>query len=136
MIPTPSLLQAATPTQANDNGSVWLTLPFPPSVNNLFVNAGKRGRVKSSRYIMWLNDAGWELKSQRPAKMRGRVSVTICLCPIDKRLRDADNGAKALLDLLVKHGVIEGDDSRFVRKVSIEWVDVGAHCTVFVEQAA
>lgn len=120
----------------NDNGAIWLTLPFPPSTNNLFVNAGKRGRVRSSRYDLWLNEAGWELKAQRPPKMLGRVAVTICLCPVDKRRRDADNGAKACLDLLVKHGVIEGDDSRFVRKVTMQWVDVGAHCTVFVERAA
>lgn len=121
---------------SNDNGSVWLTLPFPPSSNNLFVNAGKRGRIKSSRYTMWLNEAGWELQSQRPKKMLGKVSVTICLCPVDKRRRDADNGCKAVLDLLVKHQVIEADDSRCVRKVTAQWVDVGAHCTVFVEHAA
>ena len=121
---------------SNDNGSVCLTIPFPPSANNLFVNAGKRGRIKSSRYTMWLNEAGWELQSQRPKKMLGKVSVTICLCPVDKRRRDADNGCKAVLDLLVKHQVIEADDSRCVRKVTAQWVDVGAHCTVFVEHAA
>jgi len=121
---------------ANDNGGLWLTLPFPPSTNNLFVNVPKRGRVRSSRYDQWLKEAGWELQSQRPRKMGGKVAVTICLCPVDKRRRDADNGAKSVLDLLVKHGVIEGDDSRFVRKVTTQWVDVGAHCTVFVEQAA
>lgn len=125
-----------TEEAVNDNGAIWLTLPFPPSTNNLFVNVGKRGRVRSSRYDLWLNEAGWELKAQRPPKMLGRVAVTICLCPVDKRRRDADNGAKACLDLLVKHGVIEGDDSRFVRKVTMQWVDVGAHCTVFVERAA
>ena len=121
---------------SNDNGSVWHTLPFPPSANNLFVNAGKRGRVRSSRYDLWLNEAGWELKSQRPQKMLGRVAVTIALCPISKRRQDADNLNKAVLDLLVKHQVIEGDDSRFVREVTVRWVDVGAHCTVCVERAA
>lgn len=117
----------------NDNGSTWITLPFPPSTNNLFVNAGKRGRVRSSRYEMWLNEAGWELKSQRPVKHTGPVNVTIALCPFDKRRRDADNGCKAVLDLLVKHQVIPADDNRFVKSVTAKWVDVGAACSVFVE---
>lgn len=129
--PTPSSLEPV-----NDNGSVWLTLPFPPSANNLFVNAGRRGRIKSSRYEMWLNEAGWELKSQRPSKMTGRVAVTIALCPVSKRRMDADNFNKPVLDLLVKHGVLEGDDSRFVREITVRWVDVGAHCSVFVERTA
>lgn len=120
----------------NDNGSSWIVLPFPPSVNNLFVNAGKRGRIKSSRYEIWLNEAGWELKRQRPVKHAGPVSVTIALCPSDKRRRDADNGCKAVLDLLVKHQVIEGDDNRFVKAVTARWVDVGAPCSVFVEASA
>lgn len=123
-------------TGDNDNGSDWIILPFPPSVNNLFVNAGKRGRIKSSRYEIWLHDAGWELKAQRPIKHKGRVHVTVALCPTDKRPRDADNLLKPCLDLLVKHQVIEGDDSRFVRSVTAKWVDVGAPCSVFVEASA
>lgn len=129
-------LPVEEPSEANDNGNVWLTLPFPPSTNNLFVNAGKRGRVRSSRYDLWLKEAGWELQAQRPPKIKGRVAVTIALCPIDKRRRDADNGCKAILDLLVKHQVIEADDSRIVRSITAKWVDVGAHCSVFVERTA
>lgn len=113
-----------------------INLPFPPSTNNLFVNVPKRGRVRSSRYMMWLKEAGWELQAQRPGTFIGPVALTISLCPKDKRRRDADNGAKAVIDLLVRHGVIAADDNRIVRKVTIEWCDVGAHCAVFVEGAA
>ena len=117
-------------------GWTRINLPFPPSANNLFVNVPKRGRVRSSRYSMWREEAGWMIREQRPPSFIGPVAVTITLVPKDKRRRDADNGAKAVLDLLVSHGVIAGDDNRIVRKVTIQWCDVGAHCAVFVEQAA
>lgn len=41
----------------------------------------------------------------------------------DKRQRDADNYIKAVGDFLVTHGVIAGDDSRYVRSFYIEWSD-------------
>jgi crossover junction endodeoxyribonuclease RusA len=82
-------------------------LPMPPSTNNLFINIPKRGRVPSSQYKAWKNAAGLTLNIQRPEKFTGAVDVRV---GIPKRTRgDIDNRVKALLDLLVAHGVIEDD---------------------------
>jgi Holliday junction resolvase RusA-like endonuclease len=75
--------------------------------------------------------------SQRPRKFAGQVSVEVQLCPPNKRRRDIDNaGFKAVLDLLVSHQIIQGDDSTFVRSIKASWVDDGQACTVFVEEVA
>lgn len=103
--------------------AVSLTLPFPVSVNGAFRR--HNGAYLSERYRKWRDEAGWTLLSQRPEKIAGPVAVTIDLKAPDRRVRDADNTLKALCDLLVKHGVIEGDDSRFVRSLSVQWVDHG-----------
>jgi hypothetical protein len=74
-----------------------LTLPAPPSLNNLFLTAGRR-RVKSPQYRRWLTAAGqrqgciggpWEAHIVLPATLRG-----------DAEARD---GA-ILLSLLLQHG--------------------------------
>ena len=90
------------------------TLPMPPSTNNLFVNRSKGGRFPSQKYADWIQEAGWELKRQRPAKVAGKVAVLFEFGKPDKRKRDLDNRLKAPLDLLVEHGVIEADDDSIV----------------------
>ena len=86
-----------------------LTLPTPPSTNNLFVNVKGRGRVKTDRYRSWLRAAGNELRAQKPRKVAGPVAVSIEVGP-DKR-RDLDNYSKAVLDLLVMCGAIDDDSN-------------------------
>lgn len=113
--------------------SVRLVFPFPPSTNGLFINVRGAGRVRSPGYRKWAADAGWRLQAQRPPKIKGPVNITVLLCPPNKRRADADNRLKAPLDLLVTHGVIEGDDSRYVRSVTARWVDEGEPCSVIVE---
>jgi Holliday junction resolvase RusA-like endonuclease len=100
-----------------------IVLPFPPSTNNLYRNAG-RTRVPAAHYTAWRQEAGWLLASQRPLKHVGVVSVALTLSFADRSRHDADNCFKAVLDLLVNHQVIEGDDRRFVRHVEATWVDL------------
>ncbi len=50
---------------------IRITLPLPPSVNALYRNVAKRGRVKTERYNTWLQAAGWALKEQKPGKVEG-----------------------------------------------------------------
>lgn len=83
-----------------------LSITTPPSVNNLFTNVPGRGRVKSRRYRQWLKAAGWELQGQRPLKIAGPFEVEIQVPPTRG---DLDNYTKAVIDLLVRHGVVEGD---------------------------
>ena len=95
-----------------------LRLPFPPSSNMLFRSA-QMGRKKTAKYKEWIREAGFILMQQRPHKHQGPISISIIVCPPDKRLRDLDNLLKAPLDLLVRHGVIEDDNSQFLKSLTI-----------------
>ena len=93
---------------------VILKLPVPPSVNGLFATVGRR-RIKSRRYRAWLKEAGWEVQRQRCGCIGGPWQADIAL-PADLK-GDADNYSKALLDLLVKHHVV--DDDRHCQRLTI-----------------
>lgn len=100
-------------------GEEVITLPFPPSANNLFINVGKR-RVKSKKYRDWIDEAGWRLTMQKPQKFKGKVKVSIYAARPDKRKRDIANLEKAVVDLLVAHLIIR-DDS-LVETMTLGWV--------------
>src|ERR1700744_6183009 len=98
-----------------------IDLPFPPSTNNLFVN-GSRGRFPSQKYDEWKQEAGWELKRQRPPKVLGPVVLAFEFEEgRDKRKRDVSNLLKAPEALLVSHGIIEADDQRIIRAINLSW---------------
>lgn len=109
-----------------------VTMPPPPSVNNLFKNAGRKGRVPTPAYEDWKRHAGWQVKAQRPAPVYGPVSVTI---EHGKRRADLDNLNKAPLDLLVSLGVI--DDDANVRELHCSFGAVeGCRVTIKPVEAA
>jgi len=98
-----------------------LTLPFPPSTNNMFINS-TRGRFRSQKYDTWIMEAGAEIMRQRPRKCVGPVNLIFEFQEgRDNRKRDITNLIKAPEDLLVKHGIIEADDGSIVRKVQAHW---------------
>lgn len=106
---------------------VIIEIPFPPSVNSLFANAkrsdGRRsgGRFPTKRYQAWRREAELMIMAARPKSVTGPVAVSMVLHPFNDRRMDADNTWKATLDSLVRMGVIEADDSRIVRKATVEW---------------
>ena len=109
------------------------TLPFPPTDNNLYINArGKRPRVRSPEYRAWIERAGWKLKSQQPKPLGVRAFIQIDLD--ERRKGDCSNRTKALLDLLVTHGVLEDDSKKYVRRVSVGWEKV-RECRVILCEA-
>lgn len=113
-----------------------LMLPRPPSLNNLFVNNRRTGgRFTSKTYAAWQAEAGHALVQQRPLpRFDGPVSVTVGIGRPDRRKRDLDNvGAKAVLDLLVKHGVL-ADDS-LIQRITMEWVEDVTGARVELEAA-
>lgn len=110
--------------------STSFTLPYPVSVNGAFKL--HNGRRLSKEYRAWRDAAGLELRAQKPERHKGKVTVQIDLVAPDRRIRDADNVLKALLDLIVKHGVIEDDSNRFLRTIQIGWADEGAPVTITV----
>jgi hypothetical protein len=98
-----------------------IKLPFPVSVNDMYLNNKGRGRGRkpSPEYEAWKLEAGHRLNRQHPGLFKPRAIVFISID--DKRQGDADNRAKPVLDLLVTHGVLAGDSKRHVKRVSIGW---------------
>jgi len=108
-----------------------IELPFGPSVNNMFATVGKR-RIRSVEYKSWALEAGYRLNAQRPPLMAGKVSLLIELKdPETARRMDCTNRIKAVEDILVSHRIIQGDDQRFVREVTVRWAPVeGVRVTI------
>lgn len=102
---------------------VSLTLPMPPSVNELFRNKRGRGRVKTRVYEDWQGHAGWYLRSQSPLPVHGHVVIALSV-ERSSSVADIDNRVKALFDLLCTHKVI--DDDRYVVGFCIAWAPPAA----------
>jgi len=84
-------------------------LPWPPSVNHYWAARG-RGRYLSPRAQAWHREAWAVLRAQKNGgPIKGPVAVTLVLHPPDRRRRDVDNVLKAVLDALVKGGVLRDD---------------------------
>lgn len=105
-------------------------LPFPPSVNNLF--PGKARRYPSKEYKAWKIEAAWTLKQQRIAPIRERVIILIYLD--DKRQGDCANREKAVTDVLVACGVLQGDQKNYVKGVYTGWEEC-PDCRVVIYSA-
>jgi Holliday junction resolvase RusA-like endonuclease len=110
---------------------VVLTLPMPPTTNNLFAGTGRK-RVKTVKYAAWCNHAGWELLRQHPPRIKGPVSVLIEVSIAESNdTWDVFNREKATMDLLVTQGVIQGDNRPIVREGTMRWADVsGVRVTI------
>jgi Holliday junction resolvase RusA-like endonuclease len=110
--------------------AISITLPKPPSVNELFANVPGTGRVKTQKYRSWERDAGWLLREQRPGHIEGHYELTIRM---PRGRGDLGNAEKATSDLLVKHGVI--DDDKFARRIVLERDDEAKDMVVTVRAA-
>ena len=131
----PSPFKATTAELKNLLEPVRLHISYPPSINALWRSVAGRS-ILSKTYRGWLKAAGMEVMIQRQRPIKGRVGIHVLLKAPDNRRRDLDNvGFKAIIDLLVKHGLIEGDDSRYVRALHAEWVTEGHPCTVIIKPA-
>jgi hypothetical protein len=114
-----------------DGESVVLSLGFPPSVNNMFVNMPGHGRVLSKQYREWRAENGWRIMAARAPRIPGPVKVTY---EYENRVRRADltNFVKAPEDLLVSLNIIDGDHNAVVREVVLRWADIKG-CRVTIE---
>lgn len=111
-----------------------ISLPFPPPLSACFTNAKCVGRVATPLYKAWQTEALWMIKAQKPQTFTGEVSISVGLVAPDKRARDAGNTDKAVMDILVKAGVIVDDSNRYVRRVSYEWLASGDPCSVIIQK--
>lgn len=113
-----------------------LTLPFPPTANNLYKNL-RKGRARTLAYDAWLAAAYGSLRGQPYEPVKGSYRLQIVLTRPDRRHRDADNLVKAISDFLKKAGIIQ-DDSH-AQSVFIGWAyeapDPDAGALVSIEPA-
>lgn len=120
---SPSSPVAGRGEQAGE-GSAWLspvifTIPTPPSVNALFKNVPKRGRVKTDEYRNFIRMAVTAIRRQAVPRLEGRVIAIFGVERMSDRA-DIDNRLKAMLDAIVEAKVIE--DDRFVTAIAISWL--------------
>jgi crossover junction endodeoxyribonuclease RusA len=94
--------------------AVVFSLPFPPSVNNLF--PGKERRFPSDQYKAWRKAAAPMVPAVR---VEGEYDLHLLLDRPDRRRRDVGNYEKGPSDLLVERGVIEGD--HLCARLVAEW---------------
>lgn len=92
---------------AVERGALWLTMT-PPSLNNIFVNVKRRGRIKSDVYKGWLVRAHFQLRKQTGWHVPGKIRVRMTYSRAETRA-DLDNLQKPILDLLVQAGRIADD---------------------------
>lgn len=117
-----------------------IDLPFPPPLSACFTNrVGKSkagapfvARAETKRYKAWQKEALQKIRQQRPSRFEGEVVVYVRLVAPDNRARDAGNCDKAVMDILVKAGVIVDDSNRYVRKLIFEWAEHGEPCAVVI----
>lgn len=96
-----------------------ISLPLPPSTNNLYRNVPGKGRVKTKKYTGWIRECLWELKAGNFPKFKGHYEINICVLRKDRRKRDLSNFLKPVEDLLVRAGIVE-DDS-LCMKIEMEY---------------
>ncbi len=113
---------------------IVFSLPIPPSVNGLWANRAKGGRIRTKIYNAWREQAGWEIKRQRPPQAQGAVLLAYEVAEAGRF--DLGNVEKPLTDLLVEHQLIAGDDRKTVRGISLTWSDVLDGVLVTIKPAA
>lgn len=101
------------------------TLPWPPSVNNYFIETYSK---KHKRVLKFVGEAGTRfrknvlaavLSAGSPPRLRGHLRLEGAFYPPDSRKRDLDNVLKSLLDAMQEAGVY-GDDCQ-VREIDIRF---------------
>lgn len=85
---------------------IVLTLPFPPSVNEIWRSLGTRV-VKSKDYRAWIKAASWDVAQQRAGdRIEGLYRLRLT---VPKTRHDIFNLEKAVSDLLQECGVVRND---------------------------
>lgn len=101
---------------------ITLDLPFPPTMNNLFLNVKGRGRVKAPAYRLWEAVASAAArKSAGTASLSGAYAFHMKAQRPDKRRRDLANLEKATHDLCVRLGFVRDDSD--CNRILLEWSD-------------
>lgn len=105
-----------------NNPQIRLVLPWPPSVNHIY-NRRRGGGVYLKPSVKAFREKVWyATRSQRaPMGIDYPVDVVCYLSPPNNRRVDADNLNKAILDALVKAGVLVDDSRGIVDSIKAAW---------------
>jgi Holliday junction resolvase RusA-like endonuclease len=98
---------------------MYYLVPWPPSVNQYW-RAVKGRNILSEKARKWKKLAEQQLMTQKIEMMEGPAVIIIHLYPPTRRKYDIDNRVKAILDLLVKCGIIEDDDNEHVVQLTVK----------------
>jgi len=86
---------------------ITISLPLPPSVNQLYANVGRR-RVKTKAARNWHKEASWLIKLEaKGRRIDGPWAISVTLPRSMKG--DPDNRLKAVLDAAVASGCVIDD---------------------------
>ncbi|RYX83949.1 RusA family crossover junction endodeoxyribonuclease [bacterium] len=100
--------------------SVFLTLPVPPSVNNLFTTWKDGSRHKSKEAVEYRDTVARRLLIQPHTMFQGQVGVRIRVYR-KRKVGDIDNYKKALYDSLKGH--CWRDDSQIIYEEAFRYDD-------------
>lgn len=113
---------------------IHLQLPYPPSVNHYWGQAGNHRFIgkKGKEFRAQVMDAVNEAEIQ---PLEGRLAVHIALFPPDRRKRDIDNVLKSLLDACEHAGCFsEGDQQIDELNITRRDIIKGGACTIIIIQ--
>lgn len=110
---------------------IQLELPYPPSVNHYWGQAGKNRFIgkKGKEFRVAVAEACLEAGIQT---LEGRLSVHVALFPPDRRARDVDNVLKPLLDACEHAGCFVNDSQIDELHIIRQEVRKGGACTVVI----
>lgn len=113
-----------------------LVLPTPISVNSLFRNVEKIGRVITKEYKAWRKLTDQYLGAQQPLpQFNCPVRLTFYVGEKGVGMMDTDNVLKAYTDALVKAHVLTDDSRKWIRRTSAVWVPGMSGAVVRIETA-
>ncbi|OHT22369.1 crossover junction endodeoxyribonuclease [Providencia stuartii] len=106
------------------NKTIFLILPFPPSVNACWRNINGKTLISAAGRKFRANAiaAVYEQLRKRPKAITENVSVIVKMYPPSRQRRDIDNYLKAPFDALTHAGIWKDDDQ--VKRVEMEWCEV------------
>lgn len=111
---------------------LFLTLPFPPSVNTYWGFKGSHrfltAKAKTFKQEVWVA----AFNSKHKGFGDSRLSIIVNLYPPDKRVRDIDNPIKPLLDALTQAKLFNDDGQIDMILIKRGEVVKGGLCTVII----
>jgi Holliday junction resolvase RusA-like endonuclease len=99
-------------------------IPIPPSVDSMYRNVPKVGRVKTGKYNQWSKDCAMLLAAVRKVRLDPPLQIRLTIYGgkgFDER-SDISNRHKAPEDALKEAGIIPDDSVKYVHLTSQRYV--------------